>query len=449
MKKILLALFAMALVVAFTAPAYAAMKGASFKFSGFYRLRGISMNNVDRDEDAEDGRQYYDNLIRPRFTVKTDGGKVVAMYEMDTVVTLTPGGTVALTDAGADATAMFTGKPIAGGPTAGDDPRGVRTNRWLIDFAIPGSALRMRMARTDYTSPDKEIFDSGGNTRLPGIALYGKLSKNMSLSMFTVKYKDGNDKSGVNVDKDLYFAGLGMKVSPALTLTPWLGNSRDSGDNGHNYWYGGLNAKTKMGIFSVNASGVVVGGDLNDDTDVSAWALLLRTSASFGKLKLKGNLTMLSGDDGSDAADSGKFVTPRYSTKINNGDSGWFQGGQIATAKDTSYGPRLAGVRYEKLNGAVVIEGRMEYKVSKAFTLLGSVHFYQSAEAKQSTATVTYDDATNFGTEVNGGFRWQIYPSVQLRAVAAYLAAGDYGKVEGAKDLDDTWMLGWSLRHGF
>ena len=83
MKKILLALFAMALVVAFTAPAYAAMKGASFKFSGFYRLRGISMNNVDQNEDAEDGRQYYDDLIRPRFTVKTDGGKVVAMYEMD------------------------------------------------------------------------------------------------------------------------------------------------------------------------------------------------------------------------------------------------------------------------------------------------------------------------------------------------------------------------------
>ena len=264
--------------------------------------------------------------------------------------------------------------------TPAGDAQG-RTNRWIIDFAVPGSALRMRMGRTDYTSPDKEIFDSGGNTRLPGIALYGKLSKNMSLSMFTVKHKGGNGASGVSDDMDLYFASLGMKVSPALTLTPWVGNSRDSGENGHDYWYGGLNAKTKMGIFSVNASGVVQGGDLNDDTDVSAWAFLVRTSASFGKLKLKGNLTMLSGDDGSDATDSNLFVTPR------NGKSGWFQGGQIATAKDTSYGPRLAGVKYEKLNGAVVIEGRMEYKVSKAFTLLGSVHFYQSAEAKQSTTT--------------------------------------------------------------
>ena len=304
----------------------------------------------------------------------------------------------------------------------------------------------MRMGRTDYTSPDKEIFDSGGNTRLPGIALYGKLSKNMSLSMFTVKHKGGNGVA--SDDMDLYFTSLGMKVSPTLTLTPWVGNSRDSGADGHDYWYGGLNAKTKMGIFSVNASGVVQGGDLKDDTDVSAWAFLVRTSASFGKLNLKGNLTMLSGDDDSDATDSSLFVTPRA------GKSGWFQGGQIATAKDTSYGPRLAGVKYEKLNGAVVLEGRLEYKVSKTFTLLGSVHFYQSAEAKPAGEdaagdAIIYDDATDFGTEVNGGFRWQIYPSVQLRAVAAYLAAGDYGKVEGAKGFGDTWMLGWSLRHGF
>ena len=62
-----------------------------------------------------------------------------------------------------------------------------RTNRWIIDFALPGSALRMRMGRTDYTSPDKEKFDSGGRSREPGIALYGKLSKNMSLSMFNTK----------------------------------------------------------------------------------------------------------------------------------------------------------------------------------------------------------------------------------------------------------------------
>ena len=64
---------------------------------------------------------------------------------------------------------------------------GVGTNRWVVDFAVPGSALRARWGRTDYTSPDNEIFDSAGNSRDPGVALYGKLSKNMSLSMFMTR----------------------------------------------------------------------------------------------------------------------------------------------------------------------------------------------------------------------------------------------------------------------
>ena len=52
MRKLLLALFAMALVVAFTAPAYAAM-GASFKYSGFYRVRGSS-EAVEGDDGDKD-----------------------------------------------------------------------------------------------------------------------------------------------------------------------------------------------------------------------------------------------------------------------------------------------------------------------------------------------------------------------------------------------------------
>ena len=73
---------------------------------------------------------------------------------------------------------------------------GVGTNRWVVDFAVPGSALRARFGRTDYTSPGKEIFDSAGASRKPGIGLYGKLSKNMSLSMFM--FRAGASGSGRN-----------------------------------------------------------------------------------------------------------------------------------------------------------------------------------------------------------------------------------------------------------
>ena len=49
MRKILLTLFALALVVAFTAPAYA----ADFKLTGFYRIRGFSASNNQGDKDDD------------------------------------------------------------------------------------------------------------------------------------------------------------------------------------------------------------------------------------------------------------------------------------------------------------------------------------------------------------------------------------------------------------
>jgi hypothetical protein len=426
MRKLLLALFAMALVVAFTAPSYA----ASFKFSGFFRLRGISTDNEDQKEDAPDGKQYYDMLIRPRFTVKS--GNVTAMWEIDTVVQRG----LKVQDNGQ---VTKDGKVTYNGGNFGGDPRGVRTNRWIIDFAVPGSALRMRVGRSDWTSPDKEIFDSGGLTRAPGLSLYGKLTKNMSLSMFTIK-RGGGSKAEAD-DSDDYLVALGMKLSPALTLTPWVANSRTSKDDGYNYWYGALNAKTKVGILGLNVTGVVQTGELSATQDISAWGFLVRASASLGKMKLRGNLTMLSGDDGSDASDDGRFRTPK------NGASGWFQGGHIMTAKYMSFGNALrdrqlgAGAK-SKLNGSTTLSGLWDYKVSKTLSLGGGVHVIQSAES-----ATTGDDSKDFGTEIDVNFAWKIYPNLELRGVGGYLAAGDYGNTGG--DRDDTWLVGWSLRHLF
>ena len=442
MKKILLALFALALVVAFTAPSYAAktmkkpaMKKKapakpSFKFSGFFRLRGISTGNEDQNEDMEDGKQYYDMLVRPRFTMKS--GAVTAMWEIDTVVQR------GIADVDTD---VDPAKVTLKRGNYGSDPRGVRTNRWVIDYAIPGTALRMRIGRSDYTSPDKEIFDSGGLTRVPGIGVYGKLSKNLSLSMFTLK-RGGTDGTE-NDDADDYFAGVSLKMSPTLALSPWVANSRDSKGDSYNYWYGALNAKTKVGIFNLNATGVVQTGELNPTTDISAWGLLVRASASLGKLNLQGHLTMLSGDDGSDPSDNGRFRTPK------GGNSGWFQGGHIMTAKYMSFSNALrdrqlgAGAK-SKLNGSTVLAGLLTYKVTKTLSLGGGVHIIQSAE---SSPVAGSDDSKDFGTEIDVNFAWKIYPNLELRGVAGYLAAGDYGNTGG--DRDDTWLVGWSLRHAF
>ena len=426
MRKLLLALFAMALVVAFTAPAYAAM-GASFKYSGFFRIRGIAGDNGDRNEDAPDSAQGLDALTRPRFTATTDKGKIWAMWEIDWYE---KGGT----DANAN---ILYGR--SGGRV------GVGTNRWVVDFAVPGSALRARWGRTDYTSPDKEIFDSAGGTRWPGFGLYGKLSKNMSLSMFTTRR--GMSGAGRNIgpedeNNDTYYAALGIKMSPAVTLTPWVALARDG--KGRSLSYAALHAKAKVGIIGLNLTGVTVGGDAAANMDGSGWAVLVRASASLGKFKLMGKATILSGDDSDDGEEG------RFSHLMPGG--GQFRAGVMVTDRPdgtigiTSFRARLPGnggtrnTRFQNLNGAVVIGGEAVYTVSKTFSISGGVHIYQSAE----------DDAlgnTDYGTEFITGFKWKVYPKLELRTGFAYLSAGDYGRTD--RDFDDAWTAMWSLRHGF
>ena len=355
---------------------------------------------------------YLDALIRPRFTAKS--GAVTAVWEPEFV-------------------------SANGGFAIGPGRQTVGVNRWVIDFAVPGSALRIRMGRSDYFSPDKEIYDSSGRHREPGIALYGKLSKNISLSAFMTKANE--DAGPDNNDKTDYYVSLGVKVSPNLTVSPWAANSRDAAAGGYDYSFLGLNAKTKVGILNVNGSIVIQEGDLSSGDELSGWAVLLRTSTSLGKLKLSGNLTMLSGNDGSKAGEDGRFRTPQ------EGGSGWFVGGHIMTSRRwTTLGNGIRSVHLGALNGATVIEGLADFKVSKTLTLGGGVSLYNAAEPSLDANTM---DAKEFGTELNAAFKWKIHSNLELRGVAAVILRGDYGRAVGGPEADDGWAVGWTLRHIF
>ena len=408
MRKLLLVLFAMALVVAFTAPSHA----ADFKMTGLYQVRGSTENvNKDGDDDADDKANYLQALIRPRFTAKS--GAVTAVWEPE-----------------------FAG-PHNGFLSSSRQPVGV--NRWIIDFAIPGTSLRMKWGKDDYSSPDKEIYDSGGGSRDPGVGVYGKLSKNMSLSMFYAKSSE--DNSSANADKEDYLVSVSIKVTPNLTLSPWVANSRDGADGSYDYSFIGLNAKSKMGIFSIDASIVGQDGELSRGNDLSGWAFLLRTSTSFGKLKLEGNLTMLSGDDNSLDNETNQWAFPQ-----NNG-TGWLHGSHIVSSRRwDSITTGLKDTTLKNLNGAVVIEGVGEYKVSKTFALGGGVSIYNSAE---SAPGPNMDTSKEFGTELNAGFKWVIHPQLELRAVGAIILRGDYGREVGTAEADDGWAVSWRLRHSF
>ncbi len=405
MKKLLLALFALTLLVAFTAPSYA----ADFKYSGWFRVRGIGQDNLDGNDEDDDNRNNMDWLYRPKFTAKSKN--VTAMLEFNL------------------------GGDFEDGPDGAGKRPAVSVNRWFADHAIPGSAVRMRWGRWDFAGPDGEIFDNNGWHREQGIALYGKLSKNVSLSMFHTKEID--DKGPDNEDKADYFASLSIKASPALTLTPWAANSRDGADDSYNYSYLGLHAKGKMGVIGLNASGVFQSGDLTDTEEISAWAILVRTTSSFGRMKLTGHLTMLSGDDNAADNETNTFKFPSGAGSIHGG---LFMSSRSLAGYGAHYGRNLS-----HLNGAVVVGVSVDYKVSKTLMFRGAVYSHNAAESSTAAGA---DDAKDFGTELNAGLKWQIYPSLYLAMDAGIMMRGDYGKT-ASQEIDDAWMAAWRLNHSF
>ena len=69
----------------------------------------------------------------------------------------------------------------------------------------------------------------------------------------------GRNLGAADENQDNYYAAVGIKVSPAMTLTPWVALSRDG--KGKSLTYAALHAKAKMGIIGLNLTGVTVGGD--------------------------------------------------------------------------------------------------------------------------------------------------------------------------------------------
>jgi len=61
----------------------------------------------------------------------------------------------------------------------------------------------------------------------------------------------------------------------------------------------------------------------------------------------------------------------------------------------------------------------------------------------------SFTNEKNFGTEIDAGIRWAIYKQLNLWLFGSYLATGDFGKQRGGKAFDDTWEVGYELRHNW
>jgi hypothetical protein len=472
MRKYFIWLAAIALLVTTASAAYA----IDFKMTGFYRVRGITADDGDRNSKTHDSQQDNDRLFRPRFTVTSDDKKVMAIYEFDV-------GGIKKHEFDVDGKSKDGSFEVVS-DWGGDKPFAT-VNRYLVDFAVPGTTLRFRMGRSDWTSPDREIFDSFGNNRRTGFGLYGRLSGPVSLSAFTFKYAEGGTES---TDADAYYVALGLKAAPSITITPWIGydrkNGGDSSEAGYDLAYYAINAKAKFGIADIDASIVLNDGEINysrdnslPDVELDGWAALVRTWFTFGKLKLGYAGTFISGDDDRTSGtgvlgqqpdnELSRFVFPQLNK------AGQLLGPQLITRRryhaigvigDSS--PNSGGGGAAS-NGVNTHELLVQYQATKDLTLSGQIGFANSHSQRadidvnlngdtSEAGDSTYDSSTEIGTEVDVHFSYNIYPGLILKGTYSYLWAGDYGVEEtsggvasASRGKDDTWAAHIGLRYLF
>lgn len=486
-KKMLLTLTVLAIAVSAAAPHFAF--AAEVKMTGIFRFRGVTGDDLDRNERAHDSTQFMDSLMRVRWTAVSEGGRVFAIYELDGFDRNVPG---------ANGNVRF-------GTTTGRF--GVGINRWIMDAAIPGTTLRFRVGKTDWTSPDNEIIGGAGLNRIQGYGIYGKLYGPLTLSLWSVKYNEGVTAAA---DGDLYHLAVFWKAAPSVTITPWvawdhLNNGCTAGTLNATvpactatrpdldiFWYA-LNVNAKFGIASINVTGVFEDGEVEfgrgtglSDIDIEAWALLIRLWLNFGKLRVGFFGHFFSGDDDTTSEVGGvTSITnvsarqadnklKRFSAPRVNGTSR-LVGPQLLTRRRFSTMAPVFGAENRpgggnggaNMNGAQIYELLIRYQITKALTFDGNISLIRSA-AKRADIDAnfdgdtldpgdsTYDSAKDFGTEIDLSLRYQIYKSMFARLTFAYLFAGDYGKLStlagavpagGVRDFDDSWALFSELRH--
>jgi len=470
MRKILMALAVMVVAIAVSAPHFAS--AAALKVSGFWRFRGITQDNDDRDDTVNDGRQNSDALIRPRWTFKSLKGKIVALYELD----FSPVNGFDFGTANTSSTRQTVG-----------------TNRYVLDIAIPGTKIRYRVGRTDWISPDKEIVASSGQNRVGGWGLRGKLSKSLKFELWNTQTTDGD--ASADDDND-YFAGLtwtspGLKISPYVVWEKY--NAATTGvaiadpvaaTTERDIWFYGVNMRAKFGKISLNLTGVMEDGTLEFgrgvnatgrvDTDIQGYILLIRSWLDLGrglKVGFYGHFTPGDDDITSATGDLGtqpdgkltRFVPPK------NGGSCRLTGPQLFTRRRynsvasglTAESQCLNGDGGARMNGAQVYEILFKYKAAKNITIAGNYSLIRSAAARSNidangdgdaadAGDSTFSDSKNVGNEFDISVRWDIYKGLRTIISYAHLFAGDYGKATTAtRDFDDTWMLVWELTHAF
>lgn len=463
MRKLLVLGLAALLVVAFTMPASALEN----KFGGYWRTRffseyqfaGDDLGGVN-DSDRNDIERV-DTRTRLYYTaVLNENLSLVNKFEFDAVW-----GTGPLGDYGADGVSVEVKQSYAlfnWGPT-----------RWAV--GIHDSLIARGFVFADEMSGLTVSYQT------EGMNLVGEWIKGFEgSSVGAAGTGNGNDDQDFDVDiyglnpvftfgegfslnPFVYYmmsddASLGSAAGPTGTSTAGsnLDNAADPGfipEDLSLYWLG-VNADFTLGSASLWATGIYLGGDIDNnnalnpggqDVDVSAYLFALGASMPLGPVGLHGQFFYASGDDKADDDYDAFFG-------IGGGGVGWAYywaeilglgifdaqvpngspGGDVSNIYALNIGATLKPVEKLSLKGDIWYAALVEDTVGATIGPTGSLSGGED----------------ELGVEIDLVATYQLVEGMNLDIVGAYLFAGDAVSTNGKND-DDPYELGMRLSLSF
>jgi hypothetical protein len=214
---------------------------------------------------------------------------------------------------------------------------------------------------------------------------------------------EADDDIETQEEADIYAFLPVFTVSDALTIAPHFTYGNTEGLD-YDVWWLGVDVDYSTDAFSVWGTAIYEDGDVDTDTDISAW--LLAAGGSVGMFH--GQMFYATGDDDSNDSDMDAFVGA--------------PGQSYYWSEIMGYGifdeQASAGSPKDKISNIFAANFGVTAKVAEKLTLSGDLWYAQLAEDN----TAGEDD---LGVEIDVKATYAIMDNLNLDLVAAYLFAGD------------------------